>query len=87
MKLAQVAFLRTNNKYCVVLLDDVASELDALARLRLLTHLQQLDAQILMTAVEVDEVWPILHRLDEQAKLFHVEQGEVTPTNFLKSGQ
>lgn len=87
LKLAQVAFLRANNKYCVVLLDDVASELDAVARLRLLTHLQQLDAQILMTAVEVDEVWPILHRLDEQAKLFHVEQGEVTPTNFLKSGQ
>jgi DNA replication and repair protein RecF len=87
LKLAQVAFLKANNKYCVVLLDDVASELDAVARSRLLTHLQQLDAQILMTAVEVDDVWPILYQLDEQAKLFHVEHGEVTPMHFLKSDQ
>jgi hypothetical protein len=37
--------------------------------LRLLTHLQQLDAQILMTAVEVDDVWPILFQLDESGKI------------------
>ena len=82
LKLAQVDFLKANNKNCVVLLDDVASELDVLARLRLLTHLQQLDAQVLMTAVEADTVWPVLCELDNQAALFHVEQGEVTPRYF-----
>ncbi|PTQ91229.1 DNA replication/repair protein RecF [Agitococcus lubricus] len=76
LKLAQVEFLKTHiNKSCVVLLDDLASELDVIARARLLTHLHYLDAQILITAVEADSVWPTLCELDKQAKLFHVEQG------------
>ena len=79
LKLAQVEFLKAQGKTCVVLLDDLASELDVLARARLLGCLQQLQAQVLITAVEAESVWPLLHELDSHAKLFHVEQGCITP--------
>lgn len=79
LKLAQVEYLKTQAKSCVVLLDDLASELDVIARARLLSHLWRLDAQVLITAVEADSVWPMLFELDNQAKLFHVEHGEILP--------
>lgn len=77
LKLAQVAYLNTYQKRCVVLLDDLSSELDKQARSRLLIMLHELGAQMLITAVEADDIWPLLVELDGQAKLFHVEQGEV----------
>lgn len=77
LKLAQVEYLKTLSISCVVLLDDLASELDVTARARLVSHLWRLDAQVLITAVEADSVWPMLYELDNQAKLFHVEQGEI----------
>ena len=77
LKLAQVALLQAKNKTCVVLIDDLASELDVLARERLLTALIELQAQVIITAVEADSVWPLLNKLDTRAKLFHVEQGEI----------
>ncbi|MCB1673413.1 MAG: DNA replication/repair protein RecF [Pseudomonadales bacterium] len=77
LKLAQVAYLNSYQKQCVVLLDDLSSELDKQARSRLLSMLHQLGAQMLITAVEVEDVWPSLLVLDKKAKLFHVEQGEV----------
>ncbi len=77
LKLAQVAYLNSCQKQCVVLLDDLSSELDKNARNRLLAMLHQLGAQILITTVEAEDTWPALLELDSQAKLFHVEQGEV----------
>lgn len=77
LKLAQVGYLNTYQKKCVVLLDDLSSELDKQARSRLLTMLHQLGAQMLITAVEAEDIWPTLLNLDNQAKLFHVEQGEI----------
>lgn len=77
LRLAQVAYLNTYQKKCVVLLDDLSSELDKQARSRLLIMLDELEAQMLITAVEADDIWPLLLELDGQAKLFHVEQGEV----------
>lgn len=77
LKLAQVAFLRNKQKTCIVLLDDLASELDVNARERLLQTLVQLQAQVLITTVEANSVWPLLLQMDSGAKLFHVEQGEV----------
>lgn len=81
LKLAQVAFLHATGRPCVVLLDDLASELDAGARQRLLQQLHDLRAQVLMTAVEADVLWPLLRQLDSGAALFHVEQGLITPEN------
>lgn len=77
LKLAQVAYLKKYQKRCVILLDDVSSELDKQAQHRLLSMLHLLDAQVLITAVEADDIWPQLLMLDKQSKLFHVEQGEV----------
>lgn len=77
LRLAQVAYLNSYQKKCVVLLDDLSSELDKQARSRLLVMLHELGAQMLITAVEADDIWPLLLELDGQAKLFHVEQGEV----------
>lgn len=77
LKLAQVAFLRHRQKPCMVLLDDLASELDINARERLLQSLVELEAQVLITTVEANSVWPLLQTFDKRAKLFHVEQGEI----------
>lgn len=77
LKLAQVAFLRHRQKTCIVLLDDLASELDVNARERLLQSLVELQAQVLITTVEANSVWPLLQTLNNCAKLFHVEQGEI----------
>lgn len=77
LKLAQVALLQAKNKSCVVLIDDIASELDVLARERLLSALIELQAQVIITTVEADSIWPLLNKLDTRAKLFHVEQGEI----------
>jgi len=79
LKLAQVAVLKAGNRRCVVLLDDLASELDGLARERLLVSLQALQAQVLMTALDPEQLWPVLQRLDRRARLFHVEQGKIVP--------
>lgn len=77
LKLAQVEFLRNRQKPCMVLLDDLASELDINARERLLQSLVELEAQVLITTVEANSVWPLLQTFDKRAKLFHVEQGEI----------
>jgi DNA replication and repair protein RecF len=61
----------------MVLLDDLASELDINARERLLQSLVELEAQVLITTVEANSVWPLLQTFDKRAKLFHVEQGEI----------
>ena len=82
LKLAQVAFLQDRGHRCVVLLDDLASELDAGARQRLLASLFDLQAQVLMTAVDAGVLWPLLQLLDSQSRLFHVEQGKITAVCF-----
>lgn len=82
LKLAQVAFLHAQDRRCVVLLDDLASELDAGARQRLLATLFDLQAQVLITSVEADQLWPLLQQLDSQAELFHVEQGKISPARY-----
>jgi DNA replication and repair protein RecF len=46
-KIGTSGFLQAKNKTCVVLIDDLASELDVLARERLLTALIELQAQVL----------------------------------------
>ncbi|AVQ00205.1 DNA replication/repair protein RecF [Ahniella affigens] len=53
----------------IVLLDDLASELDAQHQGRLMGFLRQLDAQVLVTGT---------HHLDAD-RLFHVEHGNVIP--------
>lgn len=76
LRMAQVALLRNRTgRRCTVLLDDLAAELDASHREKLLLMLCDLGVQAFVTAVERNAVaapwW------DDQ-KWFHVEHGHLT---------
>jgi recombinational DNA repair ATPase RecF len=62
----------------VVLVDDLAAELDEAHRQRLASALMDQRGQVLMTAVEPELVLKGLSFANEIA-LFHVEQGGITP--------
>lgn len=75
LRLAQVsAVQRATGKRCVVLVDDLAAELDAHHRESLLRLLKDLDVQAFVTTVEATSIsapwWPA-------RKMFHVEHGRV----------
>ena len=78
MLLAQVALL---NEIAfiqpVILIDDLAAELDLYHRERLLLLLSELKAQVFLTLAEEREL-PISKKISVQR--FHVEQGRVTPS-------
>jgi DNA replication and repair protein RecF len=75
LKMAQInLFSHQTGRSCVVLIDDLPSELDELNRGRFLRSLRAMKVQIYVTAfekqlVDVDE-W-------DHSKVFHVEHGEV----------
>ena len=78
--LAQNALLKqSRGAGAVVLVDDLAAELDEAHRQRLAKALMAQRGQVLMTAVEPDLVLGGLNFAEEIA-LFHVEQGVITPT-------
>lgn len=81
LKLSQVSLLREYGKNCVLLVDDLASELDGLARQRLIDYLAASEAQVFITAIEPEAVIPALQRTGliqgQGYKLFHVEHGNV----------
>jgi DNA replication and repair protein RecF len=62
----------------LVLVDDLAAELDLTHRQRLATALLDQGGQVLMTAVEPSLVLEGLARAEE-VTVFHVEQGQITP--------
>lgn len=70
-QLQQVSGLR-----CVVLVDDLAAELDGPRRALLLDVLARLDSQIFITTVN-DSDWPTTAGMTAR---FHVEQGRITRT-------
>lgn len=73
--LAQVALLHAARPIrCMILIDDVASELDSIHRGRLMRLLTHLNAQILVTSVENEPI-PDVER--DQVMRFHVERGKV----------
>ena len=77
LKLSQVSLLREAGRDCVLLVDDLASELDAEARSRLIDYLATSGAQVFITAIEPDAVIPALDRAGQGYKMFHVEQGNI----------
>ncbi len=76
LRLAQVAVLRElTGKRSIVIIDDLAAELDKAYRARLLELVANLDVQVFITAVDpgvVDASWW------QPQKMFHVEHGRVT---------
>lgn len=72
--LAQAAYLhQTTGRQCLLLLDDLAAELDADHLSRFLDLVQETQAQTFLTSVESARLpsWP-------EARRFHVEQGKIT---------
>jgi len=57
---------------CIYLLDDLLSELDPYSVARVLSLLQQIKAQVIITGVDLTG---LAQQLEGSSKLFHVEQG------------
>ncbi len=71
LSLAQVALLRERTgRCCLVLIDDLAAELDEVHRRRLLRALEALGSQVFLTGTDRG-------LLETQGKWFHVERGQV----------
>ncbi|HSC48236.1 MAG TPA: DNA replication/repair protein RecF [Gammaproteobacteria bacterium] len=71
--LAQAMFLhRSTGRDCVLLLDDLAAELDTHHQGRFQELVRESQAQVFLTSVEPERVgrWP-------EARMFHVEQGKI----------
>lgn len=76
LRLAQGILLRQiTAKKCLYLLDDLAAELDPERRQCIMRVLSDLEAQVFITAVELDPLQAIAE--DKKAKMFHVEHGVV----------
>lgn len=76
MRLAQSAHLHeTTAKLSVILIDDLAAELDQEHRSKLLTLIRQSDAQVFLSVTEAELV--DISNWNSQ-KMFHVEHGRVT---------
>jgi DNA replication and repair protein RecF len=77
--LAQAELLKARTgKRSVVLIDDLAAELDRPHRQRLCAVLEKMDLQVFATSVDVEDLagcWSNKHALN----MFHVERGQITP--------
>jgi DNA replication and repair protein RecF len=67
-------FFQRRQQACIFLLDDLASELDATSRARLMGQLAQLGSQVFVTGIDVASI--PLDGWDSQ-RVFHVERGEI----------
>ncbi len=76
LRLAQgQQFSQSQDRECVYVIDDFASELDPHRRRLLATELKQTQAQVFISAIRAEHVKDID---DEQGKKFHVENGNIT---------
>lgn len=76
LKLAQASFLwEEKQAECVYLLDDLQSELDLDAQIRVLSTLKAWGVQSFVTGTSLQS--RVLESLTDEDKLFHVEQGQV----------
>ncbi|MDH5611534.1 MAG: DNA replication/repair protein RecF [Gammaproteobacteria bacterium] len=76
LRLAQAQqFTESTGRSCVLLYDDLAAELDATHRKKILDVLVKMKIQLFLTAIESDQIdvsaW-------QSKKMFHVEQGQLT---------
>ncbi|MGE3919522.1 MAG: DNA replication/repair protein RecF [Gammaproteobacteria bacterium] len=77
MALAQgEALLSKNKKTCVYMIDDLPSELDNLALNKAMAFFVKQSQQIILTSIDSE---PFNREFVENAKMFHVEHGRITP--------
>lgn len=77
LKLSQITVLRDAGIRSLILIDDLASELDAGARSRLLAYLAGTGAQTFITAIEAEGLLPDLEARKQGFSMFHVEHGTI----------
>lgn len=77
LKLSQITVLREVGIQSLILIDDLASELDAGARARLLAYLAGTGAQTFITAIEAEGLLEDLRQREQGFKMFHVEHGTI----------
>ena len=65
------------DKKCILLIDDVAAELDPDNRMRLLNVLQGMNVQMFITSIEKQTIMPMLEHAKDP-RLFHVEHGNIS---------
>ncbi|MCC4264442.1 DNA replication/repair protein RecF [Oceanimonas baumannii] len=83
MRLAQGLYLKQQSgKDCIFLIDDFASELDQHKRKLLAGRLNELQAQVFISAIDTNQLGDMITR--DNSKLFHVKQGEITETQECK---
>lgn len=76
--LAQAALYNSKTaKKCILLIDDVAAELDPENRYKLMQVLQGMQVQMFLTAIEKETLLPMREQ-SATAKMFHVEHGKLT---------
>jgi DNA replication and repair protein RecF len=65
------------DRECILLIDDVAAELDTDNRAKLLSVLQDMKVQMFLTAIGDQTLKPMMEN-SSTSKMFHVEQGHLT---------
>jgi DNA replication and repair protein RecF len=77
LKLSQLSVLEGLGQRCILMIDDLASELDSEARSRLIGYLAKSPSQVFVTAIDADAVVAPLQEAKQEFKLFHVEHGNI----------
>ncbi|MDX1679074.1 MAG: DNA replication and repair protein RecF, partial [Arsukibacterium sp.] len=77
LKIAQNNVISSSgHKQPLLLIDDLASELDASSTQIVFEYLTQINSQVFITAINADQVSPYIAA--ERSKMFHVEHGQIT---------
>jgi DNA replication and repair protein RecF len=78
LMLARSAWLLAQTgRHSVFLLDDLHSELDKEASLKLIRGLEHMGGQVWITAIEAEQVKALLGEKGDYFKMFHVEHGKI----------
>lgn len=76
LKMAELDCIQeTFGEMPLLLLDDIASELDQKRLVNLLSYVRQLEVQVLITTTDVNPFFPVLQ---QDSKIFRVEEGRLT---------
>lgn len=77
---AQVSFIaRVKLVKPILLIDDIGAELDVISRTALSKAIEQLDCQVIITAIESGVLQPFLDKNDERKfSMFHVKHGKIS---------
>ncbi|MGI5309919.1 DNA replication/repair protein RecF [Rheinheimera sp. WS51] len=77
LKIAQNNLIRDNGKkQPLLLIDDLASELDQNSTRQIFSYLRNINSQVFITAINAEQVTP--HIAAEKVAMFHVEHGQIT---------